>query len=85
MTVNGVRKKAHHMRFNMIFNERVAVVHHFSPHYFAGATLAMNNSVFDDAVVVVNQNKWRLLAYNAYHPAKECTGVMSIKKTRSQT
>lgn len=39
MTVNGVRKKAHHMRFNMIFNERVAVVHHFSPRYFAGATL----------------------------------------------
>ena len=63
MTVNNVRKKAHHIRFNMIFNERVAVVHHFSSRYFAGATLVMNNSVFDDAVVVVNQNKWRVRAF----------------------
>jgi hypothetical protein len=63
MTVNGVRKEAEHMRFNMIFNERVAVVHNFSSRYFAGATLVMNNSVFDDAVVVVNQNKWRVRAF----------------------
>lgn len=47
------------MRFNMIFNERAAIVHNFSSRYFAGVTLAMNNSVFDDDVVVVNQNKWR--------------------------
>ena len=59
MTVNGVDKEAQHMRFNMIFNERAAVVYHFSPSYFAGATLVMNNSVFDDDAVVVNQNKWR--------------------------
>ena len=59
MTVNNERKKAQHMRFNMIFNERVAVVYNFSPRYFVGATLVMNNSVFDDARVVVNQNKWR--------------------------
>jgi len=59
MTVNGDEKKARHMRFNMIFNERAAVVYNFSPRYFAGATLVMNNSVFDDDVVVVNQNKWR--------------------------
>lgn len=26
------------MRFNMIFNERAAVVYYFSPRYFAGAT-----------------------------------------------
>ena len=59
MTVRGERKEAQHMRFNMIFNERAAVVYNFSPRYFAGATLVMNNSVFDDDVVVVNQNKWR--------------------------
>jgi hypothetical protein len=59
MTVNGNEKKAQHMRFNMIFNERAAVVYNFSSRYFAGATLVMNNSVFDDDVVVVNQNKWR--------------------------
>ena len=59
MTVNGADKEARSMRFNMIFNERAAVVYHFSPRYFAGATLVMNNSVFDDDVVVVNQNKWR--------------------------
>ena len=63
MTVNGVRKKAKHMRFNMIFNERVAVVRNLSPRYFIGATLVMNNSIFDDDVVVVNQNKWRARAF----------------------
>ena len=63
MTVNDVRKEAHHMRFNMIFNERAAIVYHFSPRYFAGANLVMNNSVFDDDVVVVNQNKWRARAF----------------------
>ena len=63
MTVNGVRKKAKHIRFNMIFNERVAVVRNLSPRYFIGATLVMNNSIFDDDVVVVNQNKWRARAF----------------------
>lgn len=61
-TVNGERKEAKRMRFNMIFNERAAIVYNFSPRYFAGATLVMNNSVFDDDVVVVNQNKWRARA-----------------------
>jgi len=63
MTVNGERKKAQHMRFNMIFNERAAIVHNFSSRCFAGATLVMNNSVFDDRSVVVNQNKWRARAF----------------------
>ena len=63
MTINGVRSKAQHMRFNMIFNERAAIVHYFSPRYFAGATLVMNNSVFDDEAVTVNQNKWRARAF----------------------
>ena len=61
-TVNGVRKEAKRMRFNMIFNERAAVIFNFSPRYFAGATLVMNNSIFDDDAVVVNQNKWRACA-----------------------
>ena len=55
---DGEQREAQPMRFNMIFNERAAVVHNFSARYFAGATLVMNNSVFDDDVVVVNQNKW---------------------------
>lgn len=62
MMVNGERKEAQHMRFNMIFNERAAIIHNFSSRYFAGATLVMNNSIFDDKVVVVNQNKWRARA-----------------------
>ena len=64
-TVNGERKQAKHMRFNMIFNERVAIVRNFSSRYFAGATLVMNNSIFDDEAVVVNQNKWRARAFLA--------------------
>ena len=63
MTVRGERKEAQNMRFNMIFNERAAVVYNFSPRYFAGATLVMNNSVFDDDVVVINQNKWHARAF----------------------
>ena len=62
-TVNGERKNAKHMRFNMLFNERVAVVRNFSPRFFAGVTLVMNNSVFDDDAVVINQNKWRARAF----------------------
>ena len=62
-TVNDELKKAKRMRFNMIFNERAAIVHNFSSRYFAGATLVMNNSIFDDDVVVVNQNKWRARAF----------------------
>lgn len=63
MTVRGQRKEAERMRFNMIFNERAAVVYQFSPRYFTGATLVMNNSVFADDRVVVNQNKWRARAF----------------------
>ena len=72
-TVNGERKSSQRMRFNMIFNERAALVYNFSAgrsdkyehssRYFAGVTLVMNNSVFDDNVVVVNQNKWRARAF----------------------
>ena len=58
MTVNGERRDAKHFSFSMIFNERAAVVYNFSPRYFAGATLTMSNSFFDNDVTV-NQNKWR--------------------------
>ena len=63
ITVNGERRKAGHMRFNMLFNERAAVVFNFSPRYFTGASLVMNNSLFDDKNVVVNQNKWTARAF----------------------
>ena len=63
LVVNDERREAKPMRFNMIFNERAAVIYNFSPRYFAGATLVMNNSLFDDEAVVVNQNKWRARAF----------------------
>ncbi len=63
LTVRGERKKSQPMRLNMIFNERAAIVHYFSPRYFAGATLVMNNSLFDNEDVVINQNKWRARAF----------------------
>ncbi|MBR5686374.1 MAG: DUF4421 family protein [Prevotella sp.] len=61
-TVDGERKRAKRMHFNMLFNERVAVAYNFSPRYFAAVTLTVNNSVFDDDNVTVNQNKWRARA-----------------------
>lgn len=61
-TVNNERKQAQHVRFNMIFNERAAIVYNFSPRYFTGLTMMMNNSIFTDDRVVVNQNKWRVRA-----------------------
>ena len=62
MTVNGERRDAKHFSFSMIFNERAAVIYNFSPRYFAGATLTMSNSFFDNDVTV-NQNKWRARAF----------------------
>lgn len=62
LTVDGERKKAKYTRFNMMFNERAAIVYNFSPRYFAGATLTMNNSVFADKAIEVNQSKWRVRA-----------------------
>ena len=62
MTVNGERRDAKHFSFGMIFNERAALVYNFSPRYFAGATLTMSNSIFENDVTV-NQNKWRARAF----------------------
>lgn len=70
MTVDDVHRKAEAMKMNMIFNERMAVIYNFplkgegkKRSYFAGVTGVMNNSVFDDDVVVINQNKWRFRAF----------------------
>ena len=63
LTVNGKRTSAEPMRLNMIFNERAAAIYHFSPRYFAGASIMMSNSLFDDYAVIVNQNKWLARAF----------------------
>lgn len=63
LIVNGEEREVSHMRFHMIFNERAAVVYNFSSRYFAGATLVMSNSVFDNSAVTINQNKWRARAF----------------------
>ncbi|MBQ9171380.1 MAG: DUF4421 family protein [Bacteroidaceae bacterium] len=58
MTVNEESINASRIRFNMLFNERAAIVCNITPRYFAGTTLVMTNSLFDDKSVVINQNKW---------------------------
>ena len=63
LTVNGERLAAKQMRLNMIFNERAAIVYHFSSKYFTGANLMMSNSIFDDKAVVINQNKYLARAF----------------------
>ena len=60
--LNEEELEAKHMRFHMIFNERVAIIYNFSKRYFAGATLVMNNSVYDNDAGIINQNKWRARA-----------------------
>ena len=62
ITLADTEIRAKHIRFNMIFNERLAIVWNFSRRYFAAATFTMTNSIFDDNVMVVNQNKWRARA-----------------------
>lgn len=63
LTVNGDKRRDHGLSFNMIFNERAAVVYHFTPCYLAGASIMMSNSIFDNDKVVVNQNKWLARAF----------------------
>lgn len=63
MTVNGETERAAKVRLNMMFNERAAIIYNFSPRWFAGATLVMNNSIFDDKYVTVNQNRWIARAF----------------------
>ena len=63
-TLDGEEKKSSDpVRFNMLFNEHVAVVYNFSKRYFAGFTTVVNSSLFNDKSVVANQNKWRMRAF----------------------
>ena len=58
--INGERQSAQPMRLNLIFNERFSVVYNFSPRFFFSATGVMSNSLFDDDLLIINQNKWRV-------------------------
>ena len=58
LTVNGEEMKDHGLCFNMLFNERVAVVYHFTPRFNAGASLIMSNSIYNNDNIKINQNKW---------------------------
>ena len=63
MEINDERKESGHVRLNMIFNQRAAIVYNFSPRFFAGTSLVMHNSIFKDNLITVNQNKWRARAF----------------------
>ena len=63
LTVNGERQKARPVALNMIFNERVAIIHFISKRYFVGITGVMNNTLFNNDRVTINQNKWRARAF----------------------
>ena len=58
LTVNGDEMKDHGLCFNMLFNERAAVVYHFTPRFNAGASLIMSNSIYNNDNIKINQNKW---------------------------
>lgn len=58
LTINDESQHAGHMKFNMLFNERAAVVYNFSSRYFVGLSAVVNNSLFVDDAVTVHQNKW---------------------------
>jgi len=62
LTINGEKKSSQPIRLNLLLNEHFALVYNFSPRYFASVTAVMNNSIFDDEMIVVNQNKWRVRA-----------------------
>ena len=63
LTVNGDEMKDHGLCFNMLFNERVAVVYHFTPRFNAGASLIMSNSIYNNDDIKINQNKWLARAF----------------------
>jgi hypothetical protein len=63
LTVNGDELKDHRLCFNMIFNERAALVYHFTPRFNAGASLIMSNSIYDNGDIKFNQNKWIARAF----------------------
>ena len=63
LTVNGHELKDHRLCFNMIFNERAALVYHFTPRYNIGASIIMSNSIYDNGDIKINQNKWLTRAF----------------------
>ena len=63
LTVNGDEMKDHGLCFNMLFNERAAVVYHFTPRFNAGASLIMSNSIYNNDNIKINQNKWLARAF----------------------
>jgi len=63
LTVNKEEKRDHGLNFNMIFNERAALVYHFSPRDLGGASIIMSNSLYDNGNVTFNQNKWLARAF----------------------
>ena len=48
---------------NMIFNERAAIVYHFTPRYNIGASIIMSNSFYDNGDIKFNQNKYLARAF----------------------
>ena len=63
ITVDGERIKVSHLRYDMLFNERAAVVYNFSPRYFAGINALANNSLFGGKHVTFHQSKWAAHAF----------------------
>lgn len=63
LSVNDYEVKENNLGFNMILNNRAAVVYHISPRYNVGATFTMSTPLFNNDKVVVNQTKWLLRAF----------------------
>ena len=55
--------KDNNVGFNMILNNRAAVVYHISPRYNVGATFTMSTPLFNNDKVIVNQTKWLIRAF----------------------
>lgn len=63
ISVDGERITSGHMKFDMLFNEKAAVVYNFSPRYFAGLNAVARSSLFTDKIVTVHQSKWAAHAF----------------------
>ena len=63
LTVNNQEMRDHGLSFNMIFNERAAVVYHFTPRFNVGASIIVSNSIFDNDKISINQNKYLARAF----------------------
>ena len=63
ISIDGERIKTSHMRFDMLFNERAAIVYNFSSRYFAGINALANNSLFGSKHVTFHQSKWAAHAF----------------------